>query len=53
MGTIPHLLGHHDLSRLLGKGTFAKAYHTRNMGIEEVAIKIMDMDHLSKLGAMR
>jgi hypothetical protein len=34
--------------------TFTKVYHACNMGTrEEVAIKIMDKDHLSKLGVVR
>jgi serine/threonine protein kinase len=38
------------LGRLLGKGNFAKVYHARSIvSGEEVAIKIMDKDHLSKL----
>jgi len=53
MGKIPRLLmGRYELDRLLGKGSFAKVYHTRNVGTgDEVAIKIMDKDHLSKLDA--
>jgi 5'-AMP-activated protein kinase catalytic alpha subunit len=47
---IPRLLiGRYELGKLLGKGSFAKVYHVRNLG----TIKIMDVDHLSKLGAMQ
>ena len=55
MGKTPRLLlGRYELGRLLGKGTFAKVSHARNVGTgEEVAIKIMDKDHLSKLGAVQ
>jgi 5'-AMP-activated protein kinase catalytic alpha subunit len=53
MGKIPRLLmGRYELDRLLGKGSFAKVYHARNVGTgEEVAIK--DKDHMSKLGAVQ
>jgi 5'-AMP-activated protein kinase catalytic alpha subunit len=55
MGKISRLLlGRYELGRLLVMGTFAKVYHACNVGTrEEVAIKIMDKDHLSKLGAVR
>ncbi|EER89894.1 hypothetical protein BDA96_10G211400 [Sorghum bicolor] len=55
MGKLPRLLmGRYELDKLLGKGSFAKVYHARNVDTrEEVAIKIMDKDHLSKLGAVQ
>ena len=47
------LLGRYEVGKLLGQGNFAKVYHARNVGTgEEVAIKIVDKDHLSKLGAV-
>ncbi|XP_062179115.1 CBL-interacting protein kinase 25-like [Phragmites australis] len=46
------LMGRYHLGKLLGKGSFAKVYHARNVESgEEVAIKMMDKDHLAKTGA--
>jgi 5'-AMP-activated protein kinase catalytic alpha subunit len=55
MGKIPRLmLGRYELDKLLDKGTFAKVYHACNMGTgEEVAIKIIDKDLMSKLGGVQ
>ncbi|KAJ1255577.1 hypothetical protein BS78_K185200 [Paspalum vaginatum] len=47
------LMGRYELRKVLGKGSFAKVYHARNVETgEEVAIKIMDKDHLAKSGAV-
>ena len=52
-GKIPPLLmGRYELGKLLGRGSFAKVHHARNVETgEEVAIKIMDKDHLARSGA--
>ena len=52
-GNIPPLLmGRYELGKLLGRGSFAKVHHARNVETgEEVAIKIMDKDHLARSGA--
>jgi 5'-AMP-activated protein kinase catalytic alpha subunit len=54
MGTIPSLLlGHYKLNRLLRNGTFTNVYNMCTVGTrDEVAIKIMDRDHLSKLSTV-
>jgi 5'-AMP-activated protein kinase catalytic alpha subunit len=50
MGKIPWVkLGRYELS----KGTFTKVYHMHNVGTrEEATIKILDKDHMSKLGTV-
>ncbi|KAL6603959.1 hypothetical protein ACP70R_044320 [Stipagrostis hirtigluma subsp. patula] len=46
------LMGRYELGDLLGKGSFAKVYRARNVETrEEVAIKMMDKDHLRRQGA--
>jgi serine/threonine protein kinase len=41
-------------SSCCSEGTFAKVYHARNVGTrEEVAIKIIYKDYMSKLGAVQ
>ncbi|CAN6272796.1 unnamed protein product [Urochloa humidicola] len=55
MGKVPRLLmGRYELGRLLGKGSFAKVYHARNVDTgEEAAIKVMDKNHLARSGAVQ
>jgi 5'-AMP-activated protein kinase catalytic alpha subunit len=44
------MLGRYEL----GKGTFTKVYHACNVGTgEEVAIKILNKDLMSKLGSVQ
>ncbi|KAL6876428.1 hypothetical protein ACP4OV_013000 [Aristida adscensionis] len=46
------LMGRYELGDLLGKGSFAKVYRARHAASgEEVAIKVMDKDHLKRHGA--
>ncbi|CAM0147562.1 unnamed protein product [Urochloa decumbens] len=48
------LMGRYELGKLLGKGSFAKVYHARNVETgEEAAIKIMDKAHLARSGAVQ
>ncbi|PAN23798.1 hypothetical protein PAHAL_4G118700 [Panicum hallii] len=50
----PLLMGRYELGKLLGRGSFAKVHHARNVETgEEVAIKIMDKDHLARSGAVQ
>jgi 5'-AMP-activated protein kinase catalytic alpha subunit len=47
-------MGRYELGELLGKGSFAKVYRALNVETgEDVAIKIMDKDHLAKFGAVQ
>ncbi|CAM8919639.1 unnamed protein product [Rhodiola kirilowii] len=48
------IFGKYEMGRLLGKGTFAKVYHARNLITGEgVAIKIMSKEKLKKSGMMK
>jgi serine/threonine protein kinase len=50
-GPPPLLMDRYQMGKLLGKGSFAKVYQARNVASgEEVAIKIMDKEHLAKSG---
>ncbi|EEF40081.1 CBL-interacting serine/threonine-protein kinase 20 [Ricinus communis] len=45
------LMNRYELGRLLGKGTFAKVYHARNLqSNQSVAIKIIDKEKVLKSG---
>ncbi|PRQ29177.1 putative protein kinase CAMK-CAMKL-CHK1 family [Rosa chinensis] len=45
------LMQKYELGRLLGKGTFAKVYHARNMKTgQSVAIKIIDKEKVQQVG---
>ncbi|KAK9936593.1 hypothetical protein M0R45_013425 [Rubus argutus] len=45
------LMQKYELGRLLGKGTFAKVYHARNMRSgQSVAIKIIDKEKVQQVG---
>lgn len=47
------LFGKYDMGRLLGQGTFAKVYYSKNLGTgESVAIKVLNKDHVKKDGLM-
>jgi serine/threonine protein kinase len=48
----PLLMERYEMGKMLGRGSFAKVYQARNVASsEEVAIKVMDKDHLAKSGA--
>ncbi|XP_057969253.1 CBL-interacting serine/threonine-protein kinase 5-like [Malania oleifera] len=43
------LFGKYEMGRLLGKGTFAKVYHAKNLLTgESVAVKVINKDHVLK-----
>ncbi|GER48505.1 CBL-interacting protein kinase [Striga asiatica] len=45
------IFGKYEIGRLLGKGTFAKVHHARNLETSEsVAIKVLSKDHVRKEG---
>ncbi|XP_075496720.1 CBL-interacting serine/threonine-protein kinase 20 [Primulina tabacum] len=45
------LMHRYEMGKLLGKGTFAKVYHARNLKTgESVAIKIIDKEKIVKVG---
>ncbi|KAL3613621.1 CBL-interacting serine/threonine-protein kinase 25 [Castilleja foliolosa] len=45
------IFGKYEISRLLGKGTFAKVHHARNLETSEsVAIKVLSKDQIRKQG---
>ncbi|KAL3819139.1 hypothetical protein ACJIZ3_005044 [Penstemon smallii] len=45
------IFGKYEMGRLLGKGTFAKVYHARNLNTSEsVAIKVINKDQVKKEG---
>lgn len=47
------LFGKYEMGRMLGKGTFAKVYHAKQMGSgESVAIKVISKDYVKKEGMM-
>ncbi|KAL2242759.1 CBL-interacting serine/threonine-protein kinase 5-like [Sesamum indicum] len=47
------IFGKYEMGRLLGKGTFAKVYHARNLKTSEsVAIKVISKDLVKKEGLM-
>lgn len=53
-GPARHIIfGKYEMGRLLGKGTFAKVHHARNiMTSESVAIKVISKDQVKKEGLM-
>lgn len=47
------LMQRYEMGKLLGKGSFAKVYHARNVKTSEsVAIKVIDKDKIKKCGLM-
>lgn len=47
------IFGKYEMGRLLGKGTFAKVYHARNLETSEsVAIKVISKEQVKKEGLM-
>ncbi|KAL6584952.1 CBL-interacting serine/threonine-protein kinase 25 [Orobanche minor] len=45
------IFGKYEIGRLLGKGTFAKVYHARDLKTSEsVAIKVLSIDQIKKEG---
>lgn len=47
------LMQRYEMGKLLGKGSFAKVYHARNIKTSEsVAIKVIDKDKIKKCGLM-
>ncbi|XP_068304585.1 CBL-interacting serine/threonine-protein kinase 5-like [Pyrus communis] len=47
------LFDKYEMGRLLGQGTFAKVYHGKNLATKEnVAIKVINKDHIKKEGLM-
>ncbi|PVH62228.1 hypothetical protein PAHAL_3G241600 [Panicum hallii] len=47
------LMGRYEIGRLLGQGTFAKVYYSRNLATgQTVAIKVIDKDKIVKTGLM-
>ncbi|KAF5472950.1 hypothetical protein F2P56_009605 [Juglans regia] len=45
------LMQKYEVGRMLGKGTFAKVYHARNLSSgQNVAIKIIDKEKISRVG---
>ncbi|XP_052203180.1 CBL-interacting protein kinase 5 [Diospyros lotus] len=49
IGTI--LMGRYEIGKMLGKGTFAKVYHGRNIKSgQSVAVKVIDKEKVMKVG---
>ncbi|CAM8988092.1 unnamed protein product [Rhodiola kirilowii] len=47
----PPLMGRYEIGKLLGRGTFAKVYHARNVVTDQhVAIKVIDKEMILKGG---